>query len=256
VQRVRSTQKLPMPLASRRGEAANQGKRQHDADRGRDKIMDREPRHLNEVAHRGLRYVGLPVRVGNEAHRGVERQHLLHPGLPLGVERQIPLQALQRVERREADDAEKQHRHSIAAPGQLLGLIDAATPIDEAFDRTQQRAQGCPLACEHAGHVAAERPRDRDDDQAKERDLQPSIAGHWTVINPLDSRGEQRWRYIQVIRPNNSNSHRQSAHDETMRMPGIRQMQPSACCSDKVPAAASVELQPNMRKIIRFHKTA
>src|ERR1700730_15131072 len=44
-------------------EAANQGERQHDADRGRDKIMDREPRHLDEVAHRGLRYVGLPVRV-------------------------------------------------------------------------------------------------------------------------------------------------------------------------------------------------
>ena len=113
------------------GKAANQGDRQSYADRGRDEIMDSKPRHLDEVAHRGFRHVGLPVRVGDEAHRGVEGQHLLHPGLPLRVERQIPLQALQRVESDEAGDAEEHHRHRISPPGLLLGLVDAATPIDE-----------------------------------------------------------------------------------------------------------------------------
>src|SRR6266446_5623052 len=152
--------------------------RQCDPDRGRDEIMDREPRHLNEIAHRRLRHVGLPVRVSDKAHRGVERQHLLDRCLPLRVERQIPLQALQHVERDEAGGAEKHHRHRIGAPRLLLGLVDAATPVYEPFEGTQERPQRCPLACENARHVAAERPCDRDDDQSKQRDLQPSVASH------------------------------------------------------------------------------
>src|SRR6516165_10952325 len=149
--------------------------------------MDREPRHLDEVAHRGLGYVGLPIRVGDEAHRGVERQHLLYPGLPLRVEWQIPLQALERVERDEAGDSEKHHRNRIGAPRLLFGLVDAATPIYEPLEWTQDRAQERPLACEHARHVAAERPRDRDDDHAKQRDLQPSVARHREPLQPLGS---------------------------------------------------------------------
>ena len=167
-----------MALASRRANPRNQNNCQGDADRRRDEIVDREPCHLDEVAHRGFRHIRLPVRVSDEAHRGVERQHLVHPGLPLRVERQVPLQALQHVECDEAGDAEEHHRQRIGAPGLVLGFVDAATPVDEAFDRSQQRTQRCPLAGEHAGHVAAERPRDQDDDYAKQRDLQPSVAGH------------------------------------------------------------------------------
>ena len=54
----------------------------------RHEVLHRQAHHLGEVAHRRLAAVGLPVRVGHEADRGVERQvrhHRRHVG---GVERQ------------------------------------------------------------------------------------------------------------------------------------------------------------------------
>ena len=83
------------------------------------------------------------------------------------VERQIPLHALQRVKRDKAGDAEDEHRHRIAVPRLLRGLINPAAPTDKAFDRTQQRAQKRPFTGKDARHLAAKRPRDADDDHAK-----------------------------------------------------------------------------------------
>jgi hypothetical protein len=91
--RVTSTQKLPMPSASRRAKPRINAS-DRDADRRRDEIVHRQPRHLHEVAHRRFRHIGLPVGVGDEADPGVERQHRLDPGLALRVQRQMPLQAL------------------------------------------------------------------------------------------------------------------------------------------------------------------
>ncbi len=167
--------------------AADQRQCQSDAGRRRDEIVHRQPSHLHQIAHRGFRHVGLPVGVGDEADRGVEGEALLDPGLALRIERQIPLQPLQRVERHEADDAEQQHRHCIGQPVLLLVLVDAAAPIDRALDRPQHRPQECPLAGEDACHVAAERPRDRDHDHAEQRDLHPAIGCH--PGSPRSARG-------------------------------------------------------------------
>ena len=160
------------------GKAANEDERQRDADRGRDEIVDRQSHHLDEIAHRRFRHVGLPVRVGDETHRGVERQHRLDPGLMLRIERHVPLQALERVKRHEADDAEREHRQCVTAPALLAGLLDAGQPIEKTLDRPQERMENRRLAREHSRHVTAEGPRDRNDDEREDRDLQPPGAGH------------------------------------------------------------------------------
>ena len=84
---------------------------------------------------------------------------------------------------------EEHHRDRIGAPGLVLGLVDAAAPIDEAFDRAQYRAQKRPLTREDACHVAAERLRDRDDDHAEQHDLQPAVGNH--LSSSLVAAGQQ-----------------------------------------------------------------
>ena len=59
-----------------------------------------------------------------------------------------------------------------------LATSSSATKEPDSGSRGSSPPAKHPLACEHVGHVAAERPGDRDDDKAKQRDLQPSIAGH------------------------------------------------------------------------------
>ena len=76
--RVRSTQKLPMVSAALAREAADQGDGDRHADRGRDEVLHGEPGHLDEVAHRRLAGVVLPVGVGDEAHGGVEGEERRH----------------------------------------------------------------------------------------------------------------------------------------------------------------------------------
>jgi hypothetical protein len=104
--------------------------------------------------------------------------------LPLRVEGQIALQALQRIKDHKACGAEEQHRHGVDAPGLLLGLFNTATPIDKTLDRTQQRTQRCPFACKHARHIPVEWPGDEDHGRAEQRDLEPSFGGRRKLLEP------------------------------------------------------------------------
>ena len=61
--------------------------------------------HLRRVAHRRLAAVALPVRVGGEAHGGVERRVGVDGAEALRVQRQHALEALQRVDGQEAERA-------------------------------------------------------------------------------------------------------------------------------------------------------
>ena len=76
--RVRSTQKLPIVSARRRARPRTSATATAMPDGGRDEVLDREPRHLREVAHRRLARVVLPVRVRDEARRRVERERRRH----------------------------------------------------------------------------------------------------------------------------------------------------------------------------------
>ncbi len=167
------------PLRRAAREAAHQGDRERDAGRRRDEIVDRQPRHLDEVAHGRLGYVGLPVGVGVEAHRRVEGEPFLDRRLPGRIEeRQQRLETHQRIEAEEARQAEHQHRHGIGDPTLLALRIDAAQAVEQALEWAQHRRQKSTLAGEDARHVTAERLHEQDDDHAIERDLKPTVEGH------------------------------------------------------------------------------
>ena len=78
--------------------------RDHDrgAGRGRHEVVHREPGHLRELAHRRLADVVLPVRVGEEAHRGVQRERGADVAEVVGIQRRDALagEVVRRARRR------------------------------------------------------------------------------------------------------------------------------------------------------------
>ena len=73
----------------------------------------------------------------------------------------------------------------------LARLVDAADAIERASRPAAARGdRQRALAVEHARHVAAEQRRQRDDDRAKEDDLQPADDGHERM--PLEPFGPQQ----------------------------------------------------------------
>ena len=78
-------------------EAADQGERDCDADRRGGEVLNGQPGHLNQVAHRGLTRIGLPIGVRREAHRGVPRLIRCDAGKPQ-AERKMALQPKKTVE--------------------------------------------------------------------------------------------------------------------------------------------------------------
>ena len=169
---------IPDRLGGAAGKAPDERNRECDAGRGRNEIMHGEPGHLGQIAHRRLGHVGLPIGIGDEAHRRVEGEIGRDRVEMLRVERQNRLQALQGVKSEEARKAEGEHGEAIADPTLLLTLVDAAQRIEDALDRTQERRQERAFAVEDAGHIKAERLDQERDDHAIKRDLNETIGGH------------------------------------------------------------------------------
>ena len=159
-------------------EAADQGKRQRDPGGGAEKVVHREAGHLDEVAERGFRHVGLPVRVCNEADRGIEREVGRHCIEVLRVQRQERLQSLQRIQDQETGEAERQHGDGVGYPVLLLGFTDTGEPVKAAFQRPQHKGQGGSLAGEDARHVAPQRLGEEQEQNAIDCDLQPAVQCH------------------------------------------------------------------------------
>ena len=133
--RVRSTQKLPMRARRGAREAADQRHGERNACRGRDEILDRQPRHLDEVAHRALAAVVLPVGVGHERDGGVEGE-VGRDGAHAGrIERQRALETLEGVEENEAGGVEGQHGKRVGEPVLLLALARAGGRVERALER-------------------------------------------------------------------------------------------------------------------------
>ena len=72
----------------------------------------------------------------------------------------------------------------------VFRFINPADAIENPLHRPQQRRKQRSLAVENAGHVTAQRPRDRDNDHAIERNLNPSIECHGVFLESL--RAHQR----------------------------------------------------------------
>ena len=98
-----------------------------------------EAEHLHEVGHRAFATIVLPVGIGDEADRRIERQILRYRRHLGRIERQHRLQAHQRVEDQKAADMEEQHRDGVRGPVLLAPLVDAADTIKRHFDRPQDR---------------------------------------------------------------------------------------------------------------------
>ncbi len=178
MQRVISTQKFPTVCAECRAKPRMTRDREHDAGRGGEKILVRQAEHLHEVGHRAFAAVVLPVGIGDEAHRRVERQVFADGGLARGVERQSGLQAHQDIENEKAAEMEQQHADGINEPALFAPLVDAGEFVDGDFNGPQERRKKVAFAVEDARHEAAEHRRDRDDDRAIEQNLNPADDGH------------------------------------------------------------------------------
>ena len=92
-------------------ESAHQRESHCETGRRRQEVVHGKAEHLGQMAHRGLAAIVLPVGVGDEADRGVERE-IRRDGVEAArIERQQILQPLQGVERQEAGDSEDDHRN-------------------------------------------------------------------------------------------------------------------------------------------------
>ncbi len=140
--------------------------------------MHGEPGHLGQIAHRGLGRVGLPIGVGDEAHRRIEGEIGRDRIEMLRIEGKDRLQALQGVKGEEARQTEGEHGEAVALPVLLLIFLDAAQRIDCPLEGPQWKRQKSALAFEDAGHIIAERLHEEDDHRAKKRDLNKTIDGH------------------------------------------------------------------------------
>ena len=123
--------------------AADQRDDHHDAGGGREEVLHRQAQHLGQVAHRLLAAVALPVGVGDEAERGVERRVGRHVGHCLRVQRQPHLQTLQRVDREHAQAVEQQDGQRVLQPAHVGVGLDAAQAIQAGL-RCGWRSRAAP----------------------------------------------------------------------------------------------------------------
>jgi hypothetical protein len=96
--------------------------------------MNRQSSHLHEIAHRGFRYIGLPIRIGDETDRSIEGEIRGDRVEFLRIERKQSLESLHRVKYEKANQAEDQHGQTIGDPMLLIPLVNTASPIEAALD--------------------------------------------------------------------------------------------------------------------------
>ena len=168
--RVTSTQKLPMVFFSCRAKPRIRATRNRNAGGRRSKVLHRQGGHLDEIAHGRFARVRLPVGVGDEAGRRVERQVRRNIARVevLGIEGQKTLRALDQVSQQETEDAEAQQRGRVLGPALLDLFLHADHLVGEHFEPPQNRMHEGALSFEHAGHEGAQRLR-ADEDQPQER---------------------------------------------------------------------------------------
>ena len=147
---------VPDGLLAAPCDAADQGHQHGHAGRGRQEVLHGQAEHLRQIAHRRFADVPLPVGVRDEAHRRVEGG----PGLDRPEVRRVQgasLEALEEVDGEEAEEVEQEHGLGVGLPIHLLGRINAAHAVEQAFRGPQDPAQPRGLALVNARHVPAER---------------------------------------------------------------------------------------------------
>ena len=170
------------------GEPAHQRYGDRQAGGGGDEVLPGEAGHLDQMARTRLARVGLPVRVRDEADRGVERQIGGHPGRAGRVERQDALEPEQKVQDREAREVEEEQRDRVDGPRHLGVRIDAGNPVHDALHRREDRSEPRLLAREHLRHVETQGIADPEQHDAVP-DQPGYVESHGTVLPLRTSRG-------------------------------------------------------------------
>ncbi len=111
---------------------------------------------MRQVAERRFAAVALPVRVRGEADAGVERQIGRGANHALRIQGQVILEPQQSVDDDEAQKIDREGRVRVVLPRHLGGRVDAAHPIDQPLERTEDFVQAARLALVHAGHERAQ----------------------------------------------------------------------------------------------------
>jgi hypothetical protein len=130
------------------------------------------------VAHRRFSGVGLPVRVGEEADGGVERQQGSDGLLVVGIEGEVGLEAQDRVGEEHPCEAEGEERVGVGAPALFALGVNAAHPVHESLEGQEEAVARRLPTPEHPVHVVAEQGRADDDHQAEDGELEPPCRRH------------------------------------------------------------------------------
>ena len=127
----------------------------------RDEVLNRQGRHLDEVAQRRFARIGLPIGVGEKTDGRVKSQvgRDNRRAKILRIERQIGLRPLQHVHQQEAKNAEAQYRGRVEGPALLNVLPHTRNPISESFKPAQYRMHESAPAFEDIRYIGAERFR-------------------------------------------------------------------------------------------------
>ena len=112
------------------------------------------------MGHRRLAAVVLPVRVRDEARRGVERERGWDAGDVGRVQEERALHALEQEEAEHRDGAEGEERERVDRPGLLARGVDSGDAVDEPLDREEHAVARRRPVAENAREVCAEHPRD------------------------------------------------------------------------------------------------
>ena len=158
------------------GDAADQSGGDADSDGGRSEVVNGQCDHLREIRHRRLTTVALPIGVGGEACGGVEGEVRGKPGQRLRVERQMVLETQDEVGEDHSDQTEREQSEGITDPALFAAGIDAADPVGQSLDRTNQAIEpGLAVDVEDLHEVQAKRFGDEQKRAYEERELKPGI---------------------------------------------------------------------------------
>ena len=157
-------------------EAAHQGDCNRDARGRREEVVRSQRDHLREIRHRILAGVRLPVCIGCERNRRVERQIRGHGRGHVGliVPGQECLEPQDDIGNYQGHDAEEQHRDGISRPGHLLVFLDASDFVDHPLNRAQNGCEPGFFAFEDAVHESPEWLGQRQNHAEKQQDLKPA----------------------------------------------------------------------------------
>lgn len=123
-----------------------------DTHGGGDEVLYREARHLDQVPHRRLTGIRLPVGIGDEGCRSVERL-IRGNRLHSQGQQEMVLQAQKRVQEQHRYGGEGKDAPQVDRPLLVGVAIHSACPVDQALNPPMV------ISGQDTGHVAAQRAK-------------------------------------------------------------------------------------------------